>query len=426
MARAQLAARAAAVAGGLLLLSTSVMAQQAPAQAPAVAPAGQAGAAAPKPAAPNTIVTVGYAELSPDADPRWDPTYARYEVPVRPWGSSYGGAVMAVNDNAPTAKFTHIDYELNRATADSVDELITAVKGMVQGGVHFVVVDLPAAGLLKLSDAVASLPVTLLNISAHEDALRGADCRYNIVHIAPSYRMLTDGIVQFMVLRRWKNILVLQGPDPRDKVIVDALKVSASQFGARIVDVRPFVYGTNPTNRETNNVALITGGVSSDVVYIADSDGEFARNAQYNTSEPRPVIGSAGLIATAYWWGAEDQDARQINQRFFDIAKRKIEDVDWGAWTAVRTIAASVLRAKSTDYQTVLDFMLSDKLTVDGAKKNPMSVRPWDHQMRQSILLASGNAVLWEAPVAGFLHATNNLDTLGVDQPNTTCKFARK
>ena len=24
------------------------------------------------------------------------------------------------------------------------------------------------------------------------------------------------------------------------------------------------------------------------------------------------------------------------------------------------------------------------------------------------------------------IHATNNLDTLGVDQPNTTCKFPRK
>src|ERR1043166_8499204 len=119
---------------------------------------------------------------------------------------------------------------------------------MVQSGVHFVVVDLPAADLLKLSDAVASLPVTLFNISAHEDALRGTDCRYNVVHVTPSYRMLTDAMVQYLIgQRRWKNILALQGPDPRDKVVIDALKVSAAQFGARIVDVRPYVYGTNPT-----------------------------------------------------------------------------------------------------------------------------------------------------------------------------------
>jgi len=84
-------------------------AQQA-AQAPATA-------APPPPAVANTVVTIGYAELKPDADPRWDPTYARYEVPVRPWGSSMAVRCWASNDNAPTAKFTHLDYALNRAPA---------------------------------------------------------------------------------------------------------------------------------------------------------------------------------------------------------------------------------------------------------------------------------------------------------------------
>ena len=414
-----------AIAASLLLLANAAMAQQAPAAAPA-APAAAAPASAAAPAPQTTTIPIGYVELNPDADARWDPTYARYEVPVRPWGSSYPGAVMGVNDAAPISKFTHVDYTLDHVTGNSVDELITGVKGIVQNGVHFAVVDLPAFDLLKLADAVADLPVTLLNISAHEDALRGADCRANIIHVAPSYRMLTDAMVQYLILHRWKNILALQGPDPRDADTIDALKQSAKQFGARIVDVRPFVYGRDPTNREQNNVALITGGVSYDVVYIADADGEFARNAPYNTNDPRPVVGSSGLIATAWAWGGERHDTWQIDLRFAAVSQRKMEDIDWGAWTAVRTITASVLRSKSTEYQKVLDFMLSDNLTVDGAKNDPMSVRPWDHQLRQSILLAISNAVLMEAPIPGFLHATNDLDTLGVDQPNSTCKFPGK
>ena len=69
--------------------------------------------------------------------------------------------------------------------------------------------------------------------------------------------------------------------------------------------------------------------------------------------------------------------------------------------------------------------ILKDSPSRKGAKS--ASVDPQQLQkLRQSILIASNNAVLWEAPVAGFLHATNNLDTLGVDQPNTMCKFARK
>jgi ABC transporter substrate binding protein (PQQ-dependent alcohol dehydrogenase system) len=235
--------------------------------------------------------------------------------------------------------------------------------------------------------------------------------------------MLTDAMVQYLVLHQWKNILALQGPDPRDQDIIDSLNQSAAQFGARIVEVRPFVYGRDPTNREQNNVALLTGNAGYDVVYIADSDGEFARYAQYSTHDARPVVGSSGLVATAFWWGGEHHDTWQINKRFADIAGRKIEDIDWAAWAAVRTITASVLRSKSTEYQPVLDFMLSDKLTVDGAKNDPMSVRPWDHQLRQSIVIATSNAVLQEAPIPGFLHATNDLDTLGVDQQNTTCKF---
>ncbi len=50
-----------------------------------------------------------------------------------------------------------------------------------------------------------------------------------------------------------------------------------------------------------------------------------------------------------------------------------------------------------------------------------MSVRPWDHQLRQAILLATGDAVVASAPLPDFLHATNELDTLGDDQPETPC-----
>ena len=52
-----------------------------------------------------------------------------------------------------------------------------------------------------------------------------------------------------------------------------------------------------------------------------------------------------------------------------------------------------------------------------------MSVRPWDHQLRQAMLLATPNAVIASAPVEGFLHQINALDTLGDDEPETPCKL---
>ncbi len=48
-------------------------------------------------------------------------------------------------------------------------------------------------------------------------------------------------------------------------------------------------------------------------------------------------------------------------------------------------------------------------------------MRPWDHQVRQAVLLAAPYEVVASAPIEGFLHRTNVLDTLGDDEPETSC-----
>jgi hypothetical protein len=53
----------------------------------------------------------------------------------------------------------------------------------------------------------------------------------------------------------------------------------------------------------------------------------------------------------------------------------------------------------------------------DGDKGLPVDVRSWDHQVRQAILLAAPYAVVASAPVEGFLHRTNELDTLVMTSP---------
>ena len=58
---------------------------------------------------------------------------------------------------------------------------------------------------------------------------------------------------------------------------------------------------------------------------------------------------------------------------------------------------------------------------VRGSNLGLVSVRPWDHQLRQAVLLADQFAVAAQAPIEGFLHKTNNLDTLGDDAPESPC-----
>jgi ABC transporter substrate binding protein (PQQ-dependent alcohol dehydrogenase system) len=52
----------------------------------------------------------------------------------------------------------------------------------------------------------------------------------------------------------------------------------------------------------------------------------------------------------------------------------------------------------------------------------PLSFRAWDGQLRQPVLLAAPRSLVAVAPIEGFLHPKSELDTLGYDQPETSCK----
>jgi ABC transporter substrate binding protein (PQQ-dependent alcohol dehydrogenase system) len=71
----------------------------------------------------------------------------------------------------------------------------------------------------------------------------------------------------------------------------------------------------------------------------------------------------------------------------------------------------------------VLEALKTQEATLDVYKGNPASFRPWDNQLRQPILLATTDSVIARAPLDRFLHQRNVLDTLGVDQPETRCRF---
>ena len=66
--------------------------------------------------------------------------------------------------------------------------------------------------------------------------------------------------------------------------------------------------------------------------------------------------------------------------------------------------------------------MASDAMALDGSKGVQLNYRHWSGQLRMPILLATSDAVIEVAPLSGFMHATNVLDTLGVDQAEARCR----
>jgi ABC transporter substrate binding protein (PQQ-dependent alcohol dehydrogenase system) len=92
------------------------------------------------------------------------------------------------------------------------------------------------------------------------------------------------------------------------------------------------------------------------------------------------------------------------------------------AWLAVRVFGEAVTRSGKTDVAGWRDYILSKQFGVAGFKGQAMSFRNWDRQLRQPIILTGPRSLVSMSPQEGFLHPTYLTDTLGVDEPETTCK----
>jgi ABC transporter substrate binding protein (PQQ-dependent alcohol dehydrogenase system) len=97
--------------------------------------------------------------------------------------------------------------------------------------------------------------------------------------------------------------------------------------------------------------------------------------------------------------------------------------LDMQAWTAVRMIGEAASRSSSVDPTKIMQFMKGDKFGIAAYKGKELSLRDWDWQVRQPILLADGRTVVSVSPQPGFLHQFTELDTLGFDRPESTCKL---
>jgi ABC transporter substrate binding protein (PQQ-dependent alcohol dehydrogenase system) len=100
-----------------------------------------------------------------------------------------------------------------------------------------------------------------------------------------------------------------------------------------------------------------------------------------------------------------------------------MQSLDWATWAAVESIVESVLRSKPTKFETVGAYLRSDRLNLDAYEANPLSLRSWNNQLRHPALLHTYNAVTDRAPIRGFLHPTENMDSPGWDQGETRCQF---
>lgn len=375
--------------------------------------------------APDSAVKIGFVGLKNDV--RYHPQIAYTRIEISPALHPVEGARLAVSDMKIVTDAAGLQLSLDEQEATDANDAVARLQAMAASGERFAVVDLPGDVLAQVGPAMADTRMTLINATAPQDALREM-CLPNVLHAAASDRMLADAYTQFLRHRNWLKVLILQGDQPRDKEMADAFEQSAGRVGVTIVARRQFTLSTDPANRENNDTLLITGGLDYDVIYIADSLGEYSRKLPYATLLPRPVMGSTGLTAAEWHWSWDQDSATQVTLRFQRASEgnRVMSGYDWDAWMAVKAIITAYVKSRSSDPEKIDAFLKGKRLKLDGSKGIEMDFRPWDRQLRMPIVLSTSNATIGVAPFDEFLHENNDLDSLGVDQPESKCQPAQQ
>jgi ABC transporter substrate binding protein (PQQ-dependent alcohol dehydrogenase system) len=339
------------------------------------------------------------------------------------------GARLAIEDNNTTGKFLNQRFSLQEARLKEGDDAAKAATELA-GRNGFIIADLPADALLKVADALRGRGTLLLNAGAIDDRLREEDCRPNVIHVAPTRSMLADALAQYLVWKQWKRWLLVVGSHDQDKLYAEALRRAATRFGAKIVQERTFE-DTGGARRTDSGVTQIQRQMpvftqqapSYDVLVAADESEVFASYLPYRTWDPRPVAGSAGLVPRSWDASLDQWGAIQMQNRFVKLNARRMTALDMQAWTAVRMIGEATSRVSSGDPKAVFDFLKGPDFSVAAFKGQRLTLRDWNLQLRQPILLVDGRMVVSVSPQEGFLHQTSELDTLGFDRPETKCKL---
>ena len=339
------------------------------------------------------------------------------------------GALLAIEDNNTTGKFLNQHFTLTEVRLKQGDDPVKAASALADHD-GFIITDLPADDLLKVSDALRDRGTVLFDAGSIDDRLREQDCRANVVHVAPTRSMLADALAQYLVWKQWKRWLLVVGSHDNDKLYADALRRSATRFGAKIVQERTFE-DTGGARRTDSGVTLLQRQMpvftqqapAYDVLVAADESEVFASYLPYRTWDPRPVAGSAGLVPTS-WDAAHDQwGAIQIQNRFVKLNSRHMTALDMQAWTAGRMVGEATSRTNSNDPKTVFNFIKGPDFSVAAFKGQRLTLRDWNLQLRQPILLSDGRMIVSVSPQEGFLHQVSELDTLGIDRPESQCRL---
>lgn len=356
-----------------------------------------------------------------------DPEYHKRRLQKRfighPLGRPKAAAEVAIRELRYQAEDAGVQYSVAPQRLKQAEGLNAFLQSLPQDKTQLMLLDLPSTWQSQFVSLLDEYPnVLAINVSASDNALRGQSCHARYFHSIPSERMLNDALAQYLINQKWRKVLLLHRQGEEKEPAFASVKGTLKRFGLSLEDTRPFVLERNPQKRFQNNTALLTRG-RYDIVWVADSDGEFARELPYQTQQPRPVVGDAGLVPMAWHWSWERNGGPQLNRRFIKKAKRLMGSRDWAMWIASKALVEVHSQSPKASAKALAARLRAAGTRFDGFKSGTVSFRPWNNQLRQPIFLSDGQWVVAKAPLDGFLHPTENLDTLGDSKRESACEM---
>ena len=337
------------------------------------------------------------------------------------------GARLGLADDQTTGAFTGQRFSLQESVQPDADSAVAAARSLLAAGNRVLVTDLPAAVLLRVADLPEARDAVLLDATSADDSLRGPDCRKTVLHLLPSRAMLADALMQYLAVKRWRDLLLVEGPTEADHKLADAFRRSARKFQLRIVADKPWTFRPGAQRTDTGHVSIgaeaarFTQGLAYDVLVVADTNGDFGDDLAFRTTDPRPIAGTQGMVPAAWARPFEQWGGTQLQLRFQKLAGRPMTVADYGAWMAVRSVGEAATRG-GADPATLIAYLHGPKFELAAFKGSRLSFRAWDGQLRQPVLLADARSLVSVSPQPGYLHQFSELDTLGIDQPESACR----
>ena len=331
------------------------------------------------------------------------------------------GAELAIGDNNTTGQFTKQQFTLRKIILPVGADVLQNFQ-QIADDEALILVNIKSETLPAFADLAQAKQKLVFNVGSSDDDLRNEHCRHNVLHLLPSRAMRADALAQYMLKKRWQKWFLVIGETPEDQLYAQAIRRAAKRFGMKIVAEKIWNNHFDSHKSDQSEVPEFTQGVDYDVLVVADEQGLFGEYLDYRTWIPRPVIGTQGLIATAWHPSHEQWGASQLQRRFKEQQGRWLSEQEYAAYLAVRAIGEASFRSKSNQVTAIRDYLFSSAFALQGYKNVPLSFRSWDGQLRQPVLLAAPRELVAVAPLDGFLHPKTELDTLGYDQPETGCK----